>query len=620
MRHVFALTVLIATLLPISAIGQMSPAPHFVPRYTFEGSELQEWQAVGGAEWAAENGIIHGNAGSDGGMLLFDRSYEDAAFFTRFRCDGACDAGVLLRIEETASGMKGLLVRLHDGTSRVFRVTLDSDGTILTSEPAGEPAGDDAPSIVPGEWNDLSVTVEGNNIHHDLGHGWHEFPVGSAQDLETTGSFNAPAHYDPEVIFGFGPIGLYVGSGSVEFDDVSTRNLLRQDFEPEWSSHHFRVQQLNEFYHAWGVDAGDINNDGMLDLVSGPFYYLAPDYRTRHEIYRSRTYHPGEEYVPDMVTFSGDFTGDGWDDVLATESRALVLYVNPQGERRHWTRYDALPEICSEIVIKYDVDNDGEPEFVYSGGDGRLAYGEPDPNDPTAVWPVHHISEPFGDGCTAHGLGVGDVNGDGRADVLNQYGWWEQPAAGPDQGTWTHHEGNFGRGGAITVYDFNGDGLNDVVASNYAHSRGLYWYEQIRGEDGGISFVKRTIFENLATRNAGGVAFSQVHSGALVADMDGDGVKDFVTGKRHWSHLNQYLDADHDGEAVVYWYRTVRDVDAPGGVRFEPDLIHNKSGVGSEFEVVDMNGDGAPDVISSGTRGTFIFWNRMGGGLHPASQ
>jgi hypothetical protein len=403
-----------------------------------------------------------------------------------------------------------------------------------------------------------------------------------------------------------------VGSGTVEFDDVSARDLLRDEIAPEMSSEHFEVQQLNEFYHAWGADAGDVNDDGVLDLVAGPFYYLGPDYTLRGEIYRSRTYHAGEEYVPDMVTFSGDYTGDGWDDVLATESRELALYVNPQGERRHWTRHDALPDICSEIVLRHDVDNDGEGEFVYADNDGRLSYGEPDPNSSTGPFLVHAITEDMGVGCMAHGLGAGDVNGDGRADVLNEFGWWEQPASGADSGTWTHHEGtDFGNGGAISVSDFNGDGLNDVVASEYAHGWGFYWYEQ--RDDG--SFVKHRIFDNFATQNKGGVAFSQPHSGALVADMDHDGVEDFVTGKRHWSHLNQTADPDHDGEAVVYWYRTVRDAEAPGGVRFEPNLIHNRSGVGSEFKLVDMNGDGSMDVIASGTRGTFIFWNLMNGGM-----
>lgn len=620
--------VLATILVNVPAVAQHSPASHFIPGYTFEGSQLGDWQAVGQADWQAENGVITGTADGGGGLLLFDRGFQDVAVFSRFRCSADCDAGVLLRAEDTSSGLNGILVALNDGTSTVHRVTIDDNGRIRNSELASDPADEgggpqwmETPRIEPGEWNSISIMIESNTIHNDLNEVWDALPEGTARDVPQSASSGTVAHYE-DVTFGFGPIALYVGSGTVEFDDVSTKNLLRHDTAPEMSSDRFRVQRLNPFTHAWGADVGDVNNDGVLDVVSGPFYYLGPDYRTRHEIYPSRTYNPGEEFVPDMITFSDDFTGDGWDDVLATESRELALYVNPRGERRHWTRHDALPDICSEIVIKHDLDADGEPEFVYAGNDYRLAYGEPDPDNPTGVWQVHHVSEEIGGNrCMNHGMGVGDVNGDGRDDILNPFGWWEQPAAGPDKGPWIHHEQVFGRasaafggGGAISVYDFNGDGLNDVVSAMEAHGWGLAWYEQTRNVDGDISFVKHSIFENFATQNAGNVALSQLHSGAILADVDQDGIQDFVTGKRHWSHLNHYSDPDHNGEAVVYWYRTVRDADAPGGVRFEPELIHNKSGVGSEIMGVDINRDGATDFVSSGTHGTFIFWGTPEGG------
>ncbi len=61
---------------------------------------------------------------------------------------------------------------------------------------------------------------------------------------------------------------------------------------------------------------------------------------------------------------------------------------------------------------------------------------------------------------------------------------------------------------------------------------------------------------------------------------------------------------------MLYWYRTVRDASAPGGARLVPELIHNRSGVGSQIEARDLNGDGRIDLITSNNRGTFIFWNR----------
>ena len=159
------------------------------------------------------------------------------------------------------------------------------------------------------------------------------------------------------------------------------------------------------------------------------------------------------------------------------------------------------------------------------------------------------------------------------------------------------------------VYDVNGDGLNDVVTSLEAHGFGLAWYEQKRDAAGKISFVEHMIMDNYATKNAGGVTFSQPHA-AFFADVDGDGVPDFIVGKRYWSHLDAFYDPDPYGPPVLYWYRTVRNPKAPGGAEFVPELIHNRSGAGSELLAVDLNKDGAMDIVTATDRGTFIFWGR----------
>lgn len=122
------------------------------------------------------------------------------------------------------------------------------------------------------------------------------------------------------------------------------------------------------------------------------------------------------------------------------------------------------------------------------------------------------------------------------------------------------------------------------------------------------------ISDDYSAENAGGVTFSQPH-GATEADIDGDGIPDYIVGKRHMSHLDNYYDPDPHGPPVLYWYRTVRDPKAPGGARFEPELIHNRSGAGSEIKAVDLNNNGAIDIITSTNRGTFIFWNEPDDGL-----
>jgi FG-GAP-like repeat len=164
-------------------------------------------------------------------------------------------------------------------------------------------------------------------------------------------------------------------------------------------------------------------------------------------------------------------------------------------------------------------------------------------------------------------------------------------------------------GSVMAVYDVNGDGPNDVVTVLNPHGWGMAWFEQKRDAQGKISFVKHMIMDDFATKNAGNVAFSEPH-GTTFADVDGDGVPDFIVGKRYWSHLDTYLDPDPYGQPVLYVYKTVRNPKAPGGAEFVPELIDSHTGVGSDVLAVDLNKDGAMDIVTATRFGTFIYWGK----------
>jgi hypothetical protein len=163
----------------------------------------------------------------------------------------------------------------------------------------------------------------------------------------------------------------------------------------------------------------------------------------------------------------------------------------------------------------------------------------------------------------------------------------------------------------MAVYDVNGDGLKDVVTSLEAHGWGIAWFEQKRDKSGAISFVEHMIVDDYSTKNVDDVTFSEPH-GATIADVDGDGIPDFIVGKRVFSHQESYTDPDPFGPAVLYWFRTMRNPKVPGRAEFKPELIHNRSGAGSTVLATDLNNDGAVDIVTSTNRGTFIFWGKPG--------
>lgn len=155
----------------------------------------------------------------------------------------------------------------------------------------------------------------------------------------------------------------------------------------------------------------------------------------------------------------------------------------------------------------------------------------------------------------------------------------------------------------MIVYDINGDGLADVATSWHCHHYGLVWYQQQRGAKGEITWKQHVILPPKPDLKSDALRISQMHAMDL-ADINGDGLMDLVTGKRFWAH-GPKGDVEPDAPAVLYWFELQRD--KVTGPRFIPHMIDDNSGVGTQVIARDLNGDGIPDIVVGNKRGIFVF-------------
>ena len=390
--------------------------------------------------------------------------------------------------------------------------------------------------------------------------------------------------------------------------------------------HTFKRQQLSDQFWCEGASFADFNRDGANDIVSGPWWYEGPAFTNRHELYAPQATFslqlgpmtsiqvPGFEgalgakntYSDNFFAFPRDFNGDGWMDVLIVgfPGKETVWFENPKTADKHWPRHMIFEQTDNESPTFADLTGDGKPELVCITK-GAYGYATPDPADPTRPWTWHRISPNKDYGNFTHGMGLGDLNGDGRTDLLEKDGWWEQPASLAGDPEWVFHATPFGLGGSqMHAYDVNGDGLKDVITALTAHAYGLAWYEQYR-EGADIRFREHIIMNKEPSENRYGIKFSELHAIELV-DMDGDGLKDIVTGKRFWSH-GRMGDPDRNQAAVNYWFRLVRGADK--SVDFIPYRIDDNSGVGVQLVVGDVDANGLQDLVVGNKKGTFVLFH-----------
>lgn len=369
----------------------------------------------------------------------------------------------------------------------------------------------------------------------------------------------------------------------------------------------FDRQQLTDVYYSEGVNIGDLNKDGVTDVVHGPYWFEGPGYESKHEIYAPKAQNR-QAYADNFFSWVYDFNGDGWNDIFVVgfPGTPAFVYENQQkdGVDSHWKKHQVFDWVSNESPHFTNIVGDERPELVCTR-DGYFGYATIETDEAFGTWTFHAVSEQVATKRFGHGLGVGDVNGDQRLDVITKNGWYEQPTSLDGDPRWKFHLAAFAPAGGAEMYayDVDGDGDNDVITSLNAHNYGLAWHEQIRdGEE--ISFREHLIMGDKPEDNAYGLVFTELHSVNL-ADIDGDGLKDIVTGKTYWSHHTQ--SPMWDAGAVVYWFKLVR---GEKGVEWTPYLADDDAGIGRQVIVGDVNGDQLPDIVTGGMKGCHVLTHK----------
>ncbi|HSV99196.1 MAG TPA: HEAT repeat domain-containing protein [Sedimentisphaerales bacterium] len=331
----------------------------------------------------------------------------------------------------------------------------------------------------------------------------------------------------------------------------------------------------------------DVNRDGKLDILSGGLWYEAPDWK-KHFV---REIKEEGNYFYDFANLPMDVDGDGWVDTAgAAWHNKMVYWVrNPGKTGEPWQVFEVDTPGNMETAMAYDIDGDGQLDILPNIMSEAAWYGfTRDASAPQGVkWQKHPLPKE----AAGHGLGAGDVNKDGRCDVVTPKGWLEQNA---DGGWLWRPEFELGYAGIpILVHDVDGDGDSDLIWG-LGHNYGLYWLEQ-KNADGKRTWEKHLIDDS----------WSQPHF-MLMADLDNDGRDELVTGKRYYAHNGN--DPGGNDPRCVYYY----DFDATAK-KWARHVLHEGGtvGFGINTMAVDIDADGDIDVVAPGKSGLYLLENLL---------
>lgn len=353
----------------------------------------------------------------------------------------------------------------------------------------------------------------------------------------------------------------------------------------------FKMHVLNAESRFEAAGVCDMNNDGKIDIISGGFWYEAPTWK-QHFI---RNITEQDNYYYDFANIPVDVDGDGWVDhaTVAWHNKQISWVRHPGNSTKPFEVIKIDDPGHIETALGFDVNSDGQTDIVPNIFDGEPGWYE-FKRDPQMPHGVNWIKHPLPKDAIGPGIGVADINGDGRCDLVGGKGWAEHPADPKAEWVW-HAEFDLGDASIpILVHDIDADGDLDLIWG-IGHGYGLYWMEQERNALGQRVWSKHEIDKS----------WSQAHA-PILADINNDGRMELIVGKRYYAHNGK--DPGGNDPRVIYWYgfdvarrQWTRHVIAEGG----------PAGLGIAPAAADMDGDGDIDIVAPGKSGLYLFENLL---------